>query len=74
MIWPFTVIADLRQYIYKLEDEFDAANEHADTLEEKIKQLEATLAETQAALIAALKNDTAKDPKTGKFTKKAKDV
>ena len=74
MIWPFTTIYNLRQYIYRLEDEFDAAEEHADTLDEKIKQLEATLAETQAALVAALKNDTAKDLKTGKFTKKATDV
>ena len=74
MIWPFTTIVNLRQYIYKLEDEFDAAEEHADTLRRKIKQLEATLAETQAALVAAQKNDTAKDAKTGKFTKKAKDV
>ena len=81
MIWPFTTIATLRHAVSALEYELKGADEHTGALERKIKQLEheikhleVVLSDTQAVLRKAQKNDVPKDIKTGKFTKKAKDV
>jgi hypothetical protein len=74
MIWPFTTIATLRR---ELSDARIALLKMEAEIEGAVKREERRLAEIARlswALEAAQKNDTAKDAKTGKFTKKAKDV
>ena len=74
MIWPFTTIATLRR---ELSDARIALLKMEAEIEGAVKREERRLAEIDRlsrALEAARKNDTAKDAKTGKFTKKAKDV
>ena len=74
MIWPFTTIATLRR---ELSDARIALLKMEAEIEGAVKREENWLAEIgmlSRALEAARKNDTAKDAKTGKFTKKAKDV
>jgi len=74
MIWPFTTIATLRR---ELSDARIALLKMEAEIEGAAKREERRLAEIARlswALEAARKNDTAKDAKTGKFTKKSKDV
>jgi len=74
MIWPFTTIATLRR---ELQDATAHINEMHREIDGAARREERRLAEIgllSRALEAAKKNDTAKDTKTGKFTKKPKDV
>jgi len=68
MIWPFTTIATLRRELNDATARINALYLEIEESAERAEQL-------SQALVAAQRNDTAKDTKTGKFTKKkAKNV
>ena len=88
MIWPFTKIAELQRQVRALHvvldananrigqitDELNLMYVQADFGAERDKRRLAEIDRLSKELAKARKNDTAKDAKTGKFTKKAKDV
>ena len=88
MIWPFTKIAELQRQVRALHvvldananrigqitDELNLMYVRADFDAERDKRRLAEIDRLSKELAKARKNDTAKDAKTGKFTKKSKDV
>jgi len=88
MIWPFTKIAELQRQVRALHvvldananrigqitDELNLMYVRADFDAERDKRRLAEIDRLSKELAKARKNDTTKDTKTGKFTKKAKDV
>jgi hypothetical protein len=74
MIWPFTTIATLRRELQNATAHINAMGVEIDTMARREDRRLAEIDRLSRALEAARKNDTAKDAKTGKFTKKAKDV
>lgn len=66
--------AHIRSLLDELEDLRRQHQQERDTTRQLLEALQAELIVTKKALTKAQMNDTAKDIKTGKFTKKPKDV
>jgi uncharacterized protein YdaU (DUF1376 family) len=74
MIWPFTTIATLRRELQNATAHINAMGIEINTFTQRQDRRLAEIDRLSKELAKARKNDTAKDAKTGKFTKKAKDV
>jgi hypothetical protein len=74
MIWPFTTIATLRRELQNATAHINAMGLEVDTMARREDRRLAEIDRLSRALEAAQKNDTPQDAKTGKFTKKAKNV
>jgi hypothetical protein len=74
MIWPFTTIATLRRELQDATARVNALHLEIDRAARREERRLAEIGLLSRALEAAQKNDTTKDTKSGKFTKKAKNV
>ena len=74
MIWPFTTIATLRRELQDATARVNALHREIESAAERDQRRLAEIGLLSRDLEAAQKNDSPHDPKSGKFTKKAKNV